>query len=296
MSRRSGKGFGGGAWQKGCGWRAGQTDGLLIVTLLLTHPKNYFFFGVAGPKAPQGDASSNASAHSALVCRHGRGQPQHNEIAPRSRRRFRRSPAPARCSPHGNAGTAAQCAARICARAPMPTARPHRPRQELEFIIHADGRVEERVRGVKGANCQEITAKIESALGEVRRPSQRPMIARFLQPCAEPLPSATTRPASCRCTILRLPRRCTRLRCKTPTRTQTPLSGGAAAAARATVAVAAAAGAAAAVGEPAGYSCGAQKADEAWPLPRPQSTSLRCVFSSSPQRAACERRASLRAR
>ncbi|EOD14933.1 hypothetical protein EMIHUDRAFT_197596 [Emiliania huxleyi CCMP1516] len=39
--------------------------------------------------------------------------------------------------------------------------------QELEFIIHADGRVEERVRGVKGANCQEITAKIESALGEV---------------------------------------------------------------------------------------------------------------------------------
>ena len=58
------------------------------------------------------------------------------------------------------------------------------PRQELEFIIHADGRVEERVRGVKGANCQEITAKIESALGEVRRPSQRPMIARFFRPCA----------------------------------------------------------------------------------------------------------------
>ena len=48
MSRRSGKGFGGGAWQKGCGWRAGQTDGLLIVTLLLT--QKHFFFGVAGPK------------------------------------------------------------------------------------------------------------------------------------------------------------------------------------------------------------------------------------------------------
>ena len=48
MSRRSGKGFGGGAWQKGCGWRAGQTDGLLIVTLLLTpnqrvENSSYFF-------------------------------------------------------------------------------------------------------------------------------------------------------------------------------------------------------------------------------------------------------------
>merc|ERR1719203_2275181 len=35
--------------------------------------------------------------------------------------------------------------------------------QELEFIIHPDGRVEERVRGIKGQNCQEVTAKIEEA-------------------------------------------------------------------------------------------------------------------------------------
>jgi len=40
--------------------------------------------------------------------------------------------------------------------------------QELEFTIHADGRVEERVKGVKGANCQGLTQKLEAALGEVR--------------------------------------------------------------------------------------------------------------------------------
>jgi hypothetical protein len=39
--------------------------------------------------------------------------------------------------------------------------------QELEFIIHADGRVEERVRGIKGVDCQSVTAEINKALGEV---------------------------------------------------------------------------------------------------------------------------------
>ena len=39
--------------------------------------------------------------------------------------------------------------------------------QELEFIIHPDGRVEERVRGVKGVNCQSLTEEINKALGEV---------------------------------------------------------------------------------------------------------------------------------
>ena len=39
--------------------------------------------------------------------------------------------------------------------------------QELEFVIHPDGRVEERVRGIKGNNCQAVTAQIEEALGEV---------------------------------------------------------------------------------------------------------------------------------
>ena len=39
--------------------------------------------------------------------------------------------------------------------------------QELEFIIHPDGRVEERVRGVKGVDCQSLTEEINKALGEV---------------------------------------------------------------------------------------------------------------------------------
>ena len=39
--------------------------------------------------------------------------------------------------------------------------------QEIEFIIYPDGRVEERVIGVKGENCQQLTAKLNEALGEV---------------------------------------------------------------------------------------------------------------------------------
>mmetsp|Transcript_20467 Transcript_20467/g.47212 ORF Transcript_20467/g.47212 Transcript_20467/m.47212 type:complete len:133 (-) Transcript_20467:345-743(-) len=44
---------------------------------------------------------------------------------------------------------------------------PRMEMQELEFIIHADGRVEERVRGIKGNNCQSVTQEVEEALGEV---------------------------------------------------------------------------------------------------------------------------------
>jgi hypothetical protein len=39
--------------------------------------------------------------------------------------------------------------------------------QELEFIIYPDGRIEERVLGVKGADCQKLTEKINQELGEV---------------------------------------------------------------------------------------------------------------------------------
>lgn len=39
--------------------------------------------------------------------------------------------------------------------------------QELEFIIYPDGRVEEKVLGVKGADCQALTREINKALGEV---------------------------------------------------------------------------------------------------------------------------------
>jgi hypothetical protein len=39
---------------------------------------------------------------------------------------------------------------------------PHTPR-----FLHHIGRVEETVRGIKGNNCEQVTEKINSALGEV---------------------------------------------------------------------------------------------------------------------------------
>ncbi len=39
--------------------------------------------------------------------------------------------------------------------------------ETLEFLIHPDGRVEERVNGILGADCQALTAAIEEALGTV---------------------------------------------------------------------------------------------------------------------------------
>jgi hypothetical protein len=63
------------------------------------------------------------------------------------------------CDPHARASSAPAHLLRDAARAGRA--------QELEFIIYPDGRVEERVRGIKGANCQEVTAEINKALGEV---------------------------------------------------------------------------------------------------------------------------------
>lgn len=37
--------------------------------------------------------------------------------------------------------------------------------ETLEFIIHPDGRVEERVTGIQGSSCAEVTQKIEEQLG-----------------------------------------------------------------------------------------------------------------------------------
>ncbi|MEM9451701.1 MAG: DUF2997 domain-containing protein [Cyanobacteria bacterium P01_E01_bin.6] len=37
--------------------------------------------------------------------------------------------------------------------------------ETLEFIIHPDGRVEEKVTGIKGMSCTEVTEKIEEQLG-----------------------------------------------------------------------------------------------------------------------------------
>ncbi|PZU95813.1 MAG: hypothetical protein DCE90_11705 [Pseudanabaena sp.] len=39
--------------------------------------------------------------------------------------------------------------------------------ETLEFIIYPDGRVEERVTGIIGASCAEVTSKIEAKLGVV---------------------------------------------------------------------------------------------------------------------------------
>ncbi len=39
--------------------------------------------------------------------------------------------------------------------------------ETLEFIIYPDGRVKEKVTGIVGASCQEVTAAIEAQLGIV---------------------------------------------------------------------------------------------------------------------------------
>ncbi|MEB3826746.1 DUF2997 domain-containing protein [Phormidium sp. CCY1219] len=39
--------------------------------------------------------------------------------------------------------------------------------ETLEFVIYPDGRVQEKVTGIVGASCAEVTAAIEAQLGEV---------------------------------------------------------------------------------------------------------------------------------
>ena len=39
--------------------------------------------------------------------------------------------------------------------------------ETLEFVIHPDGRVEEKVTGIIGRSCAEVTAAIEEQLGRV---------------------------------------------------------------------------------------------------------------------------------
>jgi Protein of unknown function (DUF2997) len=39
--------------------------------------------------------------------------------------------------------------------------------ETLEFVIYPDGRVKEKVTGIVGASCQEVTAAIEAQLGRV---------------------------------------------------------------------------------------------------------------------------------
>jgi hypothetical protein len=39
--------------------------------------------------------------------------------------------------------------------------------ETLEFVIYPDGRVEEKVTGIVGKSCAEVTAQIEAQLGQV---------------------------------------------------------------------------------------------------------------------------------
>lgn len=72
--------------------------------------------------------------------------------------------------------------------------------QELEFIIHADGRVEERVRGIKGVDCQSVTAEINKALGEViqSKPTQEMFEQKVtaLNPAPSHMPASSNRDCS----------------------------------------------------------------------------------------------------
>ncbi|HIE53159.1 MAG TPA: DUF2997 domain-containing protein [Armatimonadetes bacterium] len=60
-------------------------------------------------------------------------------------------------------------------------------KQEIEFVIRPDGRVEERVRGVKGPRCEMLTAAIERALGVVR---ERQHTAEYYAEASEEEPAA----------------------------------------------------------------------------------------------------------
>lgn len=52
--------------------------------------------------------------------------------------------------------------------------------ETLEFIIYPDGRVQEKVTGIVGTSCAEVTAAIEAQLGQVV--SQEPTSEFFAKP------------------------------------------------------------------------------------------------------------------
>jgi hypothetical protein len=65
--------------------------------------------------------------------------------------------------------------------------------ETLEFIIHADGRVQEVVTGIVGKSCEEVTAAIETQLGDVlRRESTAEYYQQSVEQGNETLTSAQT--------------------------------------------------------------------------------------------------------
>lgn len=61
--------------------------------------------------------------------------------------------------------------------------------ETLEFIIYPDGRVQEKVTGIIGASCAEVTAAIEAHLGQVV--SQESTSEYFSQPQQQSAPIQT---------------------------------------------------------------------------------------------------------
>jgi hypothetical protein len=61
--------------------------------------------------------------------------------------------------------------------------------ETLEFIIYPDGRVQEKVTGVIGASCAEVTAAIEAQLGRVV--SQETTSEYFAQPVQQSVSAST---------------------------------------------------------------------------------------------------------
>jgi hypothetical protein len=62
--------------------------------------------------------------------------------------------------------------------------------ETLEFVIYPDGRVEEKVTGIVGRSCAEITAAIEAKLG--RLVDQKPSSEFYAQVPQGVSESATT--------------------------------------------------------------------------------------------------------
>ena len=58
------------------------------------------------------------------------------------------------------------------------------PQRTVRFTIRPDGRVEERVEGAQGETCQQLTERLEAALGTVER--REPTAEAFLQPEIQP--------------------------------------------------------------------------------------------------------------
>ena len=54
------------------------------------------------------------------------------------------------------------------------------PQRTVRFTIRPDGRVEEQVEGIAGEACQQLTEKLEAALGTVEQ--RQPTSEAFLQP------------------------------------------------------------------------------------------------------------------